>query len=328
MESLHDFTHCLCMEFRNTGRYGTSRAFLCTLRCFETFQGHPETSFCDLNSGLLKRFEQYLFSRNCRRNTISLYLRLLRSIYNRAVESGIAPASPCLFRDVFTGTDSSTKRAVNPQVIRQLLSANLEAFPDLCECRDFFLLSFYLRGIPFVDLIRLRRNDISRGVLRYRRSKTGRLLTVRVEPCAAELLNRYSSCDNYSPYLLNILDEVGENGYRQYQSALRLYNYRLAKLSRKLKLKISLSSYTARHSWATAAYHHGISVAVISESLGHASEKVTYTYLASFDERALSNANRKVIASVRDVCKKNVTPASIREQETILQTCGKVFPFH
>ena len=295
MRTLTPFVSLLTGELEVSGRHGTARAYRSSLNRLLEFTGNRQLTFSDLTPGLLKRYEQTLLVQGCKRNTVSLYMRMLRSICNQAVSRGITRIPAGLFDEVFTGTDSSEKRAVNPAVIRRLRELDLQGNSTLETARDLFLLSFYLRGIPFVDLIRLRKSDLSRGMLRYRRSKTGRLLTVAVEPCAQEILRKYAAKAAGSIYLLPVLSKEGKGGYRQYQNALRRYNLHLHRLSALLGLKTNLTSYVARHSWATAAYRQGIPVAVISESLGHSSEKVTYTYLASFDNRTLSRANRKII---------------------------------
>lgn len=295
MKTLTYFVSLLTGELEQSGRHGTARAYRSSLNRLLEFTGNDGLTFTDLTPGLLKRYEQQLLTQGCKRNTVSLYMRMLRSVCNQAVSRKITRLASGLFDEVFTGTDSSEKRAVNPSVIRHLRELDLSGKPTLETARDLFLLSFYLRGIPFVDLIRLRKSDLNRGVLRYRRSKTGSLLTVEVEPCAQEILRKYATKASGSIYLLPVLTKEGRGGYRQYQNALRRYNLHLHKLSALLGLKNHLTSYVARHSWATAAYRQGIPVAVISESLGHSSEKVTYTYLASFDNRTLSRANRKII---------------------------------
>ena len=295
---LNIFVSLLAEELEQSSRHGTARAYRSSLNRLLEFTGNDQLTFSDLTPGLLKRYEQTLLTQGCKRNTVSLYMRMLRSVCNQAVSRGITRISPGLFDEVFTGTDSSEKRAVNPSVIRRIRELDLRGNTTLETARDLFLLSFYLRGIPFVDLIHLRKSDLSRGMLRYRRSKTGRLLTVAVEPCAQEILRKYASKAADSIYLLPILSKEGKGGYRQYQNALRRYNLHLHRLSALLGLKVNLTSYVARHSWATAAYRQGIPVAVISESLGHSSEKVTYTYLASFDNRTLSQANREILSLV------------------------------
>ncbi|TWV14419.1 site-specific integrase [Bacteroidaceae bacterium HV4-6-C5C] len=296
--TFREFTLSLIKDLTLSGRYGTAHAYSCAMNRLLGFASNPDLSFESFTPEFLKRYEQYLLSEGRKRNTVSLYMRMLRAICNQAVRLHIANLPAGLFSEVFTGTDTSRKRALTPACISQLREADLSQYPHLEAVRDIFLLSFYLRGIPFVDLIRLRKVDIDNGVLRYRRSKTGCLLTIRVEPCARVILKKYTSGTSDSSYLFPVIKDSGFLGYRQYQKALRGYNTLLGELSLLLGLKVKLTSYVARHSWATAAYHQGIPVSVISESLGHASEKITYTYLASFDNHTLNKANRKVIGLV------------------------------
>ncbi|MBP1618864.1 MAG: recombinase [Bacteroidetes bacterium] len=295
---LKNFVVSLVEELTYSERHGTARAYLSSIRRLESFVGNDGTTFEEITPAFLKSYEQHLVATSCKRNTVSLYLRMLRSICNQASMKGLLEMQPKLFDEVFTGTDTAEKRAVEPSVIRTIKESDLSKHPSLEKSRDVFLLSFYLRGIPFVDLIRLKKTDISKGVIRYRRSKTGRLLTVQIEPCAQEIIKKYTSSLKKSPYLLPFILNDGEKGYKEYQNALRTYNLHLKKISDLLNLKVNLTSYVARHSWATAAYRQGVPVAIISESLGHASEKVTYTYLAAFENRTLTRANRTVISLV------------------------------
>ena len=209
-----------------------------------------------------------------------------------------------LFRFVFTGYEPTAKRAISPALIRRLSQLNLEHSPHLRFSRDLFLLSFYLRGIPFVDLVHLRKTDMKHNTIYYYRRKTRQQLSVYLEPYAAEILRRYTDKHSPSPYLLPILSAVGPEGYRQYKSALRLYNQHLHRLSKMLRLSVPLTSYVARHSWATTAKEEGVAIAMISEGLGHSSEKVTHVYLSSFNNNAMSKANRKVISTIHAKKKK------------------------
>lgn len=137
----------------------------------------------------------------------------------------------------------------------------------------------------------------------YYRRKTRQQLSVYLEPYAAEILRRYT--DKHSLSLPSAhTSAVGPEGYRQYKSALRLYNQHLHRLSKMLRLSVPLTSYVARHSWATTAKEEGVAIAMISEGLGHSSEKVTHVYLSSFNNNAMSKANRKVISTIHAKKKK------------------------
>lgn len=297
--TLETFVAELYAGLVGSGRDSTAHSYKSSVKRFIQFAGNKSITFEEFTPSLLKKYEQHLYAEGCKSNTVSLYMRMLRTICNQAKELKGVRIPFNLFAEVFTGSEECRKRAVAPGIIQKLYAFDLSGeSPRLFFSRDMFLLSFYLRGIPFVDLAHLRKSDICKNLLTYRRSKTGRQLIVSLEPCALAIFQKYAFAVKGSPYLLPIITRPGKDEYRQYQSALRLYNFHLHRLSGLLRLKENLTSYVARHSWATAAYHKGIPVSVISESLGHASEKVTYHYLGSFDNRTLKSANRKVIALI------------------------------
>lgn len=300
MITIDAYTQSLIEETKKAGRYSTAGIYTSSINSFLSFVDDPDITFETLTPELIKQHEEQLLLNGKRHNTISAYMRMLRSISNQAEEEGIpfSHSVDKLFEFVFTGYEPTMKRAISPSIIRRLALLDLNQMPSLCFSRDLFLLSFYLRGIPFVDLAHLRKNDVKYNTIYYYRHKTHQQLSVQIEPCALQILNKYKKRAADSPYLLPILTLTGEDGYRQYKSALRLYNQHLHRLSETLRLKTPLTSYVARHSWATTAKDEGVAISLISESLGHTSEKVTYTYLASFDNNAMSKANRKVIATI------------------------------
>lgn len=292
------YSHQLSDGLLTAGRGATARAYTAAVKRLLNFVGNTKLRFEELSTRVLKDFEQYLLSEGKHRNTISAYMRMLRSISNQAIKDlGISLPSD-LFDYVFTGMDPADKRAVSPQLLSKIAVLDLSNDPSLAFARDLFLLSFYLRGIPFVDLCYLRKSDVNRGTLRYRRSKTRRLLVVEIESCAQEIIDRYLPLTTGASFLLPIILKKDVDDYDQYQSALRNHNKKLHRLSALLHLRVPLTSYVPRHSWATAAYHKGIPVSFISAAMGHASEKITHHYLASFDNNTMRDVNRQVISLI------------------------------
>ncbi|MEL5894333.1 site-specific integrase [Bacteroides sp. GD17] len=306
MHTIDTYSRSLIEETKQAGRYSTAGIYTSTINSFLRFAGDSSITFSSLTPGLIKQYEDQLLSEGRSHNTLSTYMRMLRSICHQAENEGIPFTSNVdeLFNFVFTGYEPTTKRAIAPALFRRLLNLNLDKKPTLSFSRDIFLLSFYLRGIPFVDLAYLRKTDVRHNTIYYYRHKTHQQLSVHIESYAAQILQKYKNKDASSPYLLPILSLTGEDGYKQYRSALRLYNQHLHRLSKMMRLSTPLTSYVARHSWATTAKDEGVAISVISESLGHTSEKVTHVYLASFDNNAMSKANRKVIATIHPNKKK------------------------
>ena len=283
MTTIYTFAQSAIEEAQNAGRYGTANLYTSAIKSFRKFTGDIPLTFKELTPGLIKKYEESLLQKGRRHNTISAYMRMLRSIFNQAYVQGIPDATSAdeLFRFVFTGYEPTTKRAISPALIRRLSQLKLEQHPHLC-----------------FDLVYLRKTDMRHNTIYYYRHKTRQQLSVYIEPYAADILRRYTNKHSQSPYLLPILSSTGSEGYRQYKSALRLYNQHLHQLSKMLHLNVPLTSYVARHSWATTAKEEGVAIAMISEGLGHSSEKVTNVYLASFNNNAMSKANRKVISRI------------------------------
>ena len=151
--------------------------------------------------------------------------------------------------------------------------------------------SFYMRI--------LRKSDVRDQTAQYIRRKTGQSLCIRLEPCITEIIRRYARKTKNSPYVFPIIAATDENeAYAQYQNALSYYNKLLKKLSKLLQADTPLSSYTARHTWATTARNCDIPLSVISAGLGHRSQATTQIYLASLEDSVIDEANRKIIFSL------------------------------
>ena len=298
-KSIIIFAQQLAEELTKAGRHGTAKSYDCSVHSFLQFAGNVELEFSDLNQSLLKEYEQYLLNIGRTRNTVSLYFRMLRSICNQAVDRLKIAIPDNLFSNLLIGMDQYERRSASLQIFTRLARLDLgNKSTSLGFARDLFMLSFYLRGIPFVDLANLRKDDICEGVLCYRRSKAKRELVVYLEPDALRIIDKYSRYTVGSPYLFPILDGDEEKRNTRYKNALRWYNRSLDSLSQMLKLKDSLTSYVPRHSWTIATYRQEVPMSVISESLGHTSERVIYPYLLSFDDKVLRQVNRKVISNL------------------------------
>lgn len=294
-------------ELREGGRWGTAHIYRSAANAFVAFNKGQPLPMRRLSPTVLKRFENFLRQRNCRWNTVSTYVKTIRSVYHRAVDRKYTRYVPRLFEHVYTGTRADRKKALETADIGSLVretEKSLQGSP-LPNARQktkiFFVLMFMLRGIPFVDLAYLHKRDLQGNVLSYRRRKTGRALTVSLPPEAMQMVGMVANKDKESPYLFPILqsEEGTEAAYREYQSALRAFNRRLNILGQCRGMRSALSSYAARHTWATMAYHCEIHPGIISEAMGHSSITVTETYLKPFSNRKIDEANQRVISFVR-----------------------------
>lgn len=301
LQAYHTYTtRCLFPFIRQTieylrhiGKTRTSETYTCTLNSFMRFRKETDIALDEINTELMLAYEAWLKEQEVCMNTVSFYMRILRAVYNRAVEKGITPQR-YPFRHVYTGIEKTQKRAVSLKTIKQVRQVDLCLFPALDYARDMFMLSFYTRGMSFVDMAYLKKADLNNGILSYRRKKTRQQLFIRWEECMQEIVDKYP-CLAASPYLLPIINKPGENPRKQYRSAILSVNRNLKSLSRMMGLPSVLTTYVARHSWASIAKSKNIPISVISEGMGHDSQMTTQIYLASLDTAVIDKANSLIL---------------------------------
>ena len=305
MGNLISFMKEVAEGLRKSGNYGTAHVYRSSMNAIIAFNGSRNLSFKKVNQEFLKSFETYLREKDCSWNTVSTYMRTLRAVYNRAVDRRMASYIPHHFRYVYTGTRADRKRALEKEdmerLMKELPKQIHQGREELQRTRAYFFLMFMLRGMPFVDLAYLRKSDLRGNVITYRRRKTGRPLSVTLTPEAMILVKKYMNRDPSSPYLFPLLRsrEGTKEAYREYQLALRSFNQQLMLLGELLGLGDKLSSYTARHTWATTAYYCEIHPGIISEAMGHSSITVTETYLKPFRSKKIDEANKQVLDFVK-----------------------------
>ncbi len=295
---------------RAAGKVRTAETYEAAFRRFSEFLDGREIMFPEITPGLVHEFEEFLLGRHNCRNTTSFYMRVLRAVYNRGADNGsLRFRDP--FRQVYTGVDKTRKRAVPVSVIRRLKALNLDGKEDLAKARDIFLFSFYTRGMSFIDMAYLRCSDLHGNELYYKRHKTGQDLRIQWEPEMQAIVDRWPAQPD--GFLLPILDEPhfsrasltwtpeGMEKERaaylrqKYKSSILHTNRALARLSDMLHLQTPLTTYVARHSWATIAYSRNVPMHLISEAMGHGSERTTRIYLSSLSNSSVDRANKRII---------------------------------
>lgn len=281
----------------NSNRFGTAQNYKCSLSSFKSFLNGSDISFKQITNELIDNYNAYLLKRNISRNSISFYMRVLRAVYNKAVKHKLTKnRNP--FDDVYTGVDKTSKRAVDENVISRLCKLKIKQGSSLDLARDIFMFSYYTRGMAFVDIAFLEKRNIYNNRIYYRRHKTQQLLDVKIESCIKEIIDKYNGVSDV--YMFPIICSVEPHeAYKQYHSAINKYNKSLEILSKKIGKDIKLTSYVARHSWATAARKHNIPITIISAGLGHSNEKTTQIYLAGIENTLIDNANTFLIKNIK-----------------------------
>ena len=295
MITIQNFTSKQVTRLREMGRTRTSETYQATLNSFTHFCKEQPFPIQQIDNDTIERYEAWLRQRQLSRNSSSFYMRVLRRIYNMAAEEGLVEqGNP--FRMVYTGIDKTSKRAITEANIRRIKHLELGAQTSLLFARDMFLLSFYLRGMSFIDMAYLRKHDLHNGYLAYNRRKTGQRLTIQWENAMQDIVNRHPNPT--SDYLLPIITREDGTERRQYQNQQVRVNRNLKVIGRMAHLSIPLTMYVARHSWASIAYRKNVPLSVISEGMGHDSETTTQIYLATIQTNLVDRANQRIIHSI------------------------------
>ena len=288
-QSLFPFMQDVIEQLKRLNRIRTSETYSVTLASFMKFRDGQDILLCEIDSDAMMLYEAWLKANGNCPNTISFYMRILRAVYNRAVEKDLIEQK-FPFKHVYTGIDKTVKRAIPLKTVKRIKELDLKMKPHLDYARDMFLFSFYTRGMSFVDIAYLKKSDLKNGILIYRRRKTGQLLTVKWEKCMEEIVAKYESHSD-TEYLLPIITVLHTDERIQYRNALCRVNIALKEIARLVGLALPLSMYCARHAWASIAKSKNIPLAVISEGMGHDSEETTRIYLASLDTSVVDKAN-------------------------------------
>ena len=294
--SLFNFMESLIARLKQNGKIRTSETYRSTLNSFKNFRQEEDIMLDCITSEIMEAYEAWHKKRGVAPNTISFYTRVLRAVYHRAVEDDVIEnRNP--FRKVYTGVDKTVKRALPLAVIKKIKALDLSLTPALDYARDMFLMSFYLRGMSFIDMAFLKKSDLKNGYVTYRRRKTGQQLIIEWTKEMQMILDKYP--ENKSDYLLPVIRNPGLNERCTYRNTGYNINHSLKRIAGMVGVTIPLTLYVARHSWASAAKAKGIPLSVISEGMGHDSEATTQIYLASLDTSVVDKANSLILKSLK-----------------------------
>lgn len=293
--SFISFGRLLVEQLKKIGKKRTAETYSTAISSFVRFRKEKDVLLDEVDADLMAAYEAHLAETGVCPNTVSFYMRNLRAIYNRAVDKELT-VQRFPFKHVYTGIDKTVKRAVPIEVVRQIRDLDLSLQPAMDYARDMFMFSFYTRGMSFVDIAFLKKKDLQNGILSYRRHKTNQQLFIKWEKPMQKLIDKYDT--SATPYLLPVIKEAGNDERGQYINEAHRVNRYLKKIGRLLGLAIPLTTYVARHGWASIAKSKNIPIATISEAMGHDSENTTRIYLASLDTSVVDKANSLILRSL------------------------------
>jgi len=292
-QSLFRFMQGIIGQLKQLGKVRTSETYTATLSSFMKFREGQDILLCEMEGNTMMLYEAWLKGNGICLNTVSFYMRILRAVYNRAVEKELTEQM-LPFKHVYTGIGKTVKRAIPLKTIRRIKELDLTLKSHLDYARDMFLFSFYTRGMSFIDMAYLKKSDLKNGIITYRRKKTRQLLTVKWEKCMENILAKYGE-NTATPYLLPIITNPCSGERTQYRNAISRINVALKEVASLIGLNIPLTMHVARHCWASVAKSKNIPLSIICEGMGHDSEETTRIYLASLDTSVVDKANSIIL---------------------------------
>lgn len=276
------------VEFMEGKQGRTREIYQATLNRLDAFRkDFADVSFEDVTPRWLEDFDAFLMRTSPSRNARNIHFRNLRAVFNRAIDDDITSCYP--FRKFKIRPEATRKRSMSVEALRKIATASLPEW--MCPYRDMFMLSFYLVGINIIDLCHLKAEDYDGGRIDYKRAKTHRLYSIMVEREAGEIIRRYRG----HGWLLYMMD--GRKDYRswycQCQKALPKIREALNGIDDGIVIK-ELTTYWARHTWATIAAELDVPKDTIAAALGHGGNTVTDIYI-DFNQKKVDEANRLVL---------------------------------
>lgn len=278
-------------ELTASGKLSSVKIEKNTLDSLKLFFQNQSISFKDINVNNLNEYENFLKAKGNKPSTIGIRMRTIRAVYNKAIEREIISENNYPFGKFKISKIKSTEKKEYLTEEEIVKIKNLELTdPKLIRARDFFLLSFYCRGINMIDLIQLKKSDLSNQTVTYVRSKTGAIVNFKTNEFFDYFLAKYKS--NFdSVYLFNIIKtNAPSKVYLRNKNQKFLQNYvneSLVHLMTEAKINKHITYYCARHSFATVLKFKNISIDIIKEALGHKDIQSTMSYLNTLPSQKL-----------------------------------------
>lgn len=285
---------------KEIGKEGTGAAYQSTRQSLSKYLGNQDIRMSRVDSRFVARYTEFLRREGVGENTVNFYIRNFRTCYNLALKEGLVSRGGYPFNDIHTKPCRTIKRALSREDMSRLSHLQLPEKTVIRFARDIFLFSFYTQGMAFVDIVFLKQKHVCGEVISYSRYKSKQLIHIGITPQVQELLNRYGAnreTSDKESYIFPIIRAKGVGQkqipeYRQYRSALSCINRALNKIAGALNICFPLTTYVARHTWATLARDNGVPISAISAGLGHTTEDTTHIYLKELDIENIKQINR------------------------------------
>jgi site-specific recombinase XerD len=296
--TIKSFANKLITQMIETNKIGNALVYQTAVNQFLVSIKNEQLLFSEIDFDLLEKFRYNLIKKGLKINSISNYIRTIRAIYNKAIKLKVVERSFYPFHEFSIKSEKTAKRAISKDDIIKMKQSKLVANSTAERLLNYFMLSFFLRGISFTDLAYLKHSNIIDGRVEYKRRKTHKNYSIKLFPLAETIINKMYVPGN--DYLLPIIPiDVPEDSLRAkriIQQCIKNTNKYLKRLSEEVGFGCPVTTYTSRHSFATIAKRLGYSNELIAEALGHDhGNKITNIYLDTFEEEVLDAMHQHVI---------------------------------
>lgn len=297
ISSFYNFANEQIAELQRANRFGTARSYKGVVSVLKDFcPEKKELQFQDITYKFLSRFETTHMSKGNTTNGLSVYMRAIRALYNKAIKSGIVEKELYPFDDYKIKSMPTEKRALEWTLLKKIIEKEINQDHECFNARNYFVCSYMMYGMNFTDLAYLRITDIKDGRVQYRRRKTSKLYDIKLTKNLESILSHYIENTTGTGFIFPIIKR--EELYLQDRDimwARKCYNKRLKVLAKLCDIDANLTSYVSRHSFATQAMLQQVPLNAISSMLGHSSLKTTEIYLKSLPTSILDDYNAKIM---------------------------------
>ena len=298
-QNVFSFIEMLIEDLIKSNRIGTALSYRDNLRAMKIFRNQKDFSFNEFNLDFLKKFETDYLSRGNSLGGLAVYMRTFRAIYNKAIKAGVAEQEGYPFRDYTIRKGKTRKRAISLEAIQKIKELELKPEAVLFKDRCIFLMSFYLRGMPYADLAHLKVSNIIDGRIQYDRQKTSEPFDIKIPDQLWPILEFFTKNKGKEDYVLPVIKrESPFLQYRDVEWARKRYNRNLKEIAQLAGIEERLTSYVPRHSYASIADEMGIPVTAISQMLGHEKVGTTQAYLNKLRKSKLDKYQDEVISGL------------------------------
>jgi integrase len=290
--------------FKKKNRLGNATIYNTAKNYLSNYRKGKDLQFTDLTPQFLRKFKDFLEGElEISGNTMSIYLRTLRAVYNAAIEDGhvnrdLYPFGRRKF-NISELSEETLKRALTIDEVKKLNSTNLKDHPEFIDTRNIFIFSYLVRGIQFYDIANLTWENIQGNRLIYRRAKTKVRFNVKIQPETSEILRFYKEKNIGNKYIFPILDsrihKTDTQKYNRINKVRKQINKKLGLLAILADIDKKITTYWARHTYASVQKFRGTPTSMIKELMGHSSEKVTEIYLNKFGNEILDQLDTKLL---------------------------------